>query len=131
MLRFPVRLTFRQCSLRILRNLLFLPRPHPFFMGRFRVPINITQGSSIQFTVCFFDATNLVTVPPSAILNVVYTSVSGSTASTAISLAASGEFFTGFWDSSVAALGFANYNATAPGEVTSPAVSGQIRVIRP
>ena len=95
------------------------------------MPTNITQGSSIQFTVCFFDAGSLVTVPPVATLNIVYTSVAGSTTSTSIALVPNGEFFVGFWDSSVAALGFVNYNSVAPGAANNPASRGQLRVISP
>jgi len=37
----------------------------------------------------------------------------------------------GSYTLSVAALGFANYSATAPGAVNVPAVSGQLRIITP
>jgi hypothetical protein len=95
------------------------------------MPINVTQGSCIEFTVCFFDAAGNVTVAPSGNISVVYTNIAGSTASSSIALVQIGSFFTGPWDSSSAALGFANYSATAPGAVNVPAVSGQLRIITP
>jgi hypothetical protein len=96
------------------------------------MPINVPQGDQVEFTVVFFDAKGGTTVPSSGTLSIVYTdSVSGSTAATSISLVPSGSFFIGTWDSSTSALGFANYSAAAPGLLNNPAVSGQLRIIRP
>jgi hypothetical protein len=96
------------------------------------MPINVTQGSCVEFTVVFFDSSGNTTVPSSGSLSIVYTDyTSGSTASSSISLVQSGSFFIGSWSSSAAALGFANWSVTAPGLANNPAESGQLRIIRP
>jgi hypothetical protein len=95
------------------------------------MPTNVSQGSSVEFTVVFFDSSGNTTVPSSGNLTIVYTSVAGSTASTTIGLVQSGSYWIGNWDSTNAALGFANWSVTAPGLANNPAESGQLRIISP
>jgi hypothetical protein len=94
------------------------------------MPVNVTQGSCVEFTVTFFDANGIVTIPTSAQIALAYTSLAGSTASATLGLTPIGSFWTASWDTSVAALGFVNYSTTAPGAVTTPAAYGQIRLIQ-
>ena len=93
------------------------------------MPVNVTLGSCVQFSVVFFDAVGNISVPSSGSLGLAYTSVSGSTASTAIDLLPRGSFFVTSWDTSVATFGTVNVSANAPGEVTSPAARLQLRLI--
>lgn len=93
------------------------------------MPINITTGSTVEFTVEFFDSAGLLTVPTSATLVVTYPPSSNNitTASCTIGMTLSGSFFTASWGSGVAALGLTSYSVTAPGQVTP--TTGTIRVI--
>lgn len=93
------------------------------------MPINITTGSTIEFTVVFFSSANVTTVPSSATLTIVYPPSSNglTTVSCAIGMTPSGQYFTATWGSAVAALGIANYSVAAPGQA-SP-TTGQLRVI--
>lgn len=95
------------------------------------MPTNITQGSTVEFTVEFLDASGNLTVPTSGTLTVIYTALAGSTASSSIGLVQSGSFFTGTWPSGNAALGFANWSVSAPGLAVNPAQSGVLRIIDP
>lgn len=90
------------------------------------VPYNITQGSTVEFTVEFLDVSNNPTVPSSATLTMTYTSIAGSTASAVLPMSQSNTFFVASWGSGVAALGMANYSITAPGQTT--ATTGQLRI---
>lgn len=81
------------------------------------MPYNITQGSSVEFTVEFLDSDGNITTPSSATLTMVYTDTSNSTASASIDMTPSGSFFTATWGSGVARLGNAQYLITAPGQV--------------
>ena len=97
----------------------------PFQSG----PVNIQQGNRASFIVEFLDSNGSLTVPSSGTMTITFTNTSGSTASTTIALTATNSFFTGTWLlSSTASLGLATWEATAPG-ITSPAATGQIRVI--
>lgn len=97
----------------------------PFLSG----PVNIQQGNQANFVVEFLDSNGDVTIPSSGTLTITFINTAGSTASTTIALTAVNSFFTGTWSlSSTAALGLATWSATAPG-ITSPAATGQIRVI--
>ena len=93
------------------------------------MPINVTTGSTVQFTVEFFDSTNVLTVPTSATLTVTYPLSSNSivTATATIGMTPSGSFFTATWGSAVAALGITNYSVSAPGQAS--ATTGSLRVI--
>ena len=93
------------------------------------MPINVTTGSTVQFTVEFFDSTNVLTVPTSATLTVIYPLSSNSIASgtATISMSPSGSFFTATWGSAVAALGITTYSISAPGQLS--ATTGSLRVI--
>ena len=93
------------------------------------MPINVTTGSTVQFTVEFFDSTNVLTVPTSATLTVTYPLSSNSiaTGTATISMTPSGSFFTGTWGSGVAALGITSYSVSAPGQL-SP-TTGSLRII--
>lgn len=90
------------------------------------MPYNITQGSTVEFTVEFLDSDGNITVPSSATLTVVYTNTSNSTASDTIDMTGSGSFFIATWGSGVSNLGNANYLITAPGQV-NPA-QGTLRI---
>lgn len=93
------------------------------------MPINVTTGSTVEFTVVFFDTANVITVPTSATLTVTYPPSSNSltTVSCSISMAAIGSFWTATWGSGVAALGNSSYSVAAPGQATPTA--GTLRVI--
>jgi hypothetical protein len=93
------------------------------------MPVNITQGNSAQFIAAFLDANGNVTVPSSAPLTIVYTTVANSTASTTLAMTLSGEVFTATWASSVAAFGFANWSVIAAGQ--AQATTGQLRLLDP
>lgn len=95
------------------------------------MPINITQGDTVEFTAEFLDSSGNITIPTSATLSIVYTNTSGSTASSSLGMAPSGSFFTVSWGSAVAGLGFANWSVSAPGLANNPAASGQLRIIDP
>jgi hypothetical protein len=92
------------------------------------MPINITTGSTVQFTVEFFSS-NVLTVPSSATLTVTYPPSSNSitTTSCTIGMTPSGSFFTATWGSGVAALGITTYSISAPGQLS--ATTGTLRVI--
>ena len=93
------------------------------------MPYNITQGSTVEFTVEFLDSSNNPTTPSSATLTMTYTSITGTTASSNIGMTASNTFFTASWPSGQAAYGLANYSITAPGQA-SP-TTGTLRIIDP
>jgi hypothetical protein len=95
------------------------------------MPINITQNNTAQFTFEFLDTNGNLTIPSSATLTIVYTPLAGGTATATIGLTLVGSFFTGIWNSAVAALGLYTYSVNAPGQLTTPAGTGQIRVIDP
>lgn len=82
------------------------------------MPINATLGSTLQFTVVFFDSANVITVPSSATLTVTYPLSSNSltTTSCAIGMTAVGDFFTCTWGSGVAAPGLSSYAVTGAGQ---------------
>ena len=84
------------------------------------MPINAVLGSTIGFSVVFFDTTGAVTVPSSATLTVTYPPSSNSltTASCAIGMSPSGSFFTATWGSGVAALGISTISVNAPGQAS-------------
>lgn len=91
------------------------------------MPINATLGSTIEFTVEFFDSANVLTVPTSATLTVTYPVNNVTTASCVIGMSASGSFFTATWGSGVAMLGLSSYSISAPGQAT--ATTGTLRLI--
>jgi hypothetical protein len=92
------------------------------------MPINVTTGSTVEFTVEFFDSANVLTVPTSATLTVTYPPSSNSitTVSCSIAMSAAGSFFTANWGSGVAALGLSSYSVSAPGQATL--TTGTLRV---
>lgn len=93
------------------------------------MPFNVTQGSTVQFTVEFFDSTNVLTVPTSATITVTYPQAGNSVTlvSCVISMSPVGNFFTATWGSGVAALGLSSFSVNAPGQVTPTA--GTLRLI--
>lgn len=93
------------------------------------MPINVTSGSTVGFTVEFFSSANVLTVPTSATLTVTYPPSSNSivTVSCAIGMSPSGGFFTATWGSGVSALGLASYSVTAPGQATP--TTGTLRIL--
>lgn len=93
------------------------------------MPINVTTGSTVEFTVEFFDSNNVLTVPTSATLTVTYPPSSNSitTISVSIAMSAAGSFFTATWGSGVAALGLSSYSVAAPGQATP--TTGTLRLI--
>ena len=92
------------------------------------MPINVTQGSTVEFTVEFFDSNNILTVPTSATMTVTYPPSSNNiaTATAVIGMTPAGSFFTATWGSGVAALGLTFYSVSAPGQAT--ATTGTLRV---
>lgn len=92
-------------------------------------PYNVTQGSTVEFTVEFFDASGVLTVPTSATLTMIYTTVIGATATQSIAMTQSGSFFTAIWGSGVAKLGLAIFSIGAPGQAT--ATTGSLRLLNP
>lgn len=93
------------------------------------MPINVTTGSTVQFTVEFFDATNVLTVPTSATLTITYPLSSNSIVigTAVIGMTPIGSFFTATWGTGVAALGITSVSATAPGQASATMES--LRVI--
>lgn len=93
------------------------------------MPINVRTGSTVEFTVEFFDSANVLTVPTSATLTVTYPPVANSITlvSCTIGMTPNGWFFTATWGSGVAALGLSSYSVAAPGQVSPTA--GTLRVI--
>ena len=81
------------------------------------MPFNVTSGSTVVFTVVFFDASGAITVPTSATITVTYPLSSNplTTTSCAIDMTQSGDFFTATWGTGVAALGKSSATASAPG----------------
>lgn len=92
-------------------------------------PFNVTQGSTVEFTVEFFDSTGATTTPTSATLTMTYTTVAGATASLALAMSQSGSFFVTTWGSGVAKLGLATFSIAAPGQAT--ATVGSLRLLNP
>ena len=92
------------------------------------MPTNILYGNTAEFVVEFLDSDGNVTVPDSGTLVITYTTTAGSSTSDSISLTLSGSFWTGSWDSSVAALGQAAWTVSAP---TVSATTGYLRIIDP
>lgn len=94
------------------------------------MPFNVKQGDTVEITATFFasSAPTVVTVPTSATLTITYPTVANplTTASCAIGMTASGDFFTANWSSSVAGYGLATLSA-APASGT--AVTDTLRVI--
>lgn len=93
------------------------------------MPINVTTGSTVEFTVVFFTSANAVTVPTSASITITYPlSTNGLTiTSCSIAMTPNGSFFTATWGSAVSALGSVSYSVTGAGQA-SP-TTGQLRVI--
>lgn len=92
-------------------------------------PYNVTLGSTVEFTVEFFDSSGALTVPTSATLTMTYTTTSNSTASSTIAMTQSGSFFIANWGSGVATLGLAAFSIAAPGQAT--ATTGSLRLLNP
>jgi hypothetical protein len=92
------------------------------------MPFNVSLGSTIEFTVEFFDSNNVLTVPSSATITISYPLSSSplTTASCAIAMSPSGSFFTANWGSGVAALGLSSFSVSAPGQATP--TTGTLRV---
>ena len=93
------------------------------------MPFNVTLGSTVGFTVEFFDSTENITVPTSATLTITYPMSSNSLiiGTATIGMSAIGNFFSATWGTGVAALGLANYSISAPGQA-SP-TTGTLRLI--
>lgn len=93
------------------------------------MPINVTYGSTVQFTVEFFDSSQILTIPSSATITITYpiSSQSLTLATCAISMTITGSYYTASWGTTVAALGLSSYSVTAPGQAT--ATTGTLRII--
>lgn len=93
------------------------------------MPINARLGSTLEFTVEFFDSSNVLTVPSSATLTITYPLAANSLTlvSCAIGMTPAGSFFTAIWGSGVAALGLSSYSISAPGQATPTA--GTLRLL--
>lgn len=95
------------------------------------MPYNATLGSTVGFTVVFFDTSSNITVPTSATLTVTYPPSSNNltTVSCSIGMTATGNYFTATWGSGVASYGLSSYAATAPGIPSSaPGTAGTLRL---
>lgn len=92
------------------------------------MPTNLLQGNTAQFVVEFLDSDGDTTVPDSGTLVITYTSLTGSSTSETVALTLNGEFWTGSWDTSVAAIGPAAWTVSAP---TVAATSGDLRIVDP
>lgn len=92
------------------------------------MPFNVASGSTVIFTVEFFDSDGVLTVPTSATITITYPLSASplTTTSCSIGMTASGSFFTASWGSGVAAIGMSSYSISAPGQTT--ATTGQLRV---
>lgn len=91
-------------------------------------PVNVTQGNSAQFVAEFLDSSGNITSPSSGTIRVVYTNTSNASQTDTVSLTLTGNFFTGTWSSTSAALGLATwslYSSTGTGAVQQ----GLLRVI--
>lgn len=96
------------------------------------MPVNITQGNSAQFTVEFLSSSGALTVPAGGQIVLSYTNVTTLASTTqTVTLTQSGNFFTGTWNSAVAALGLVPWSVYASGSTSTPAQSDTIRVIDP
>ena len=93
-------------------------------------PVNITQGNSAFFTAEFYDVNGLTTIPSGATLQVIYINTSNASQTDTITLAPTGDFFTGTWSSALASRGLADWSVFATGNSTA-SQTGQIRVIDP
>ena len=91
------------------------------------MPFNITQGSTVEFTVGFVSSNGVVTVPSSATLTLVYTTSGGTLVSSVISMTLNGSFYVATWQSAQAAYGAVNYTITAPGQPTP--TTGSLRLL--
>lgn len=93
------------------------------------MPINVTIGSTVKFTVEFFDSNQILTVPTSATLTITYpiSSDSLTIVSCAISMTPAGSFFTATWGSGAAALGLSSYSVSAPGQIAP--TTGTLRIL--
>ena len=97
---------------------------------------NVVQGNSAQFVAEFTDVNGNITTPSGATLNITYpiglvtSSSNPTTASTAISMTQTAQFFTATWSSSVSSLGLAQWNITALGNPVTQA-QGTLRIIQP
>lgn len=92
-------------------------------------PTNIVQGNSARFVVSFL-SDGAITVPSSGNLTIAYTNTSSAAQSDTIDLTQVGDFFTGTWSSTSAALGIATWTLTSAGS-TSTQQTGYIRIITP
>lgn len=96
------------------------------------MPINKPLGQPVTFTAEFFDASNVLSVPSSATLTIVYppSSASLTTVSCSITMTPTGSFFTATWASSVAAAGLSSYSVSSPSQVVNATGSaGTLRLI--
>jgi hypothetical protein len=93
------------------------------------MPINATLGSTIGFTVVFFDTSSNITVPTSATLTVTYPPSSNilTTVSCSIGMTASGNLFVATWGSGVAGYGLSSYSISGAGQSTP--TTGTLRLI--
>ncbi len=92
------------------------------------MPINVTTGSTVEFTVEFFSSANVLTVPSSATITITYPPVANplTTVSCAIGMTQAGSFFTALWGTGVAAIGLSSYSVSGAGQA-SP-TTGTLRI---
>ena len=93
-------------------------------------PVNITRPNSAFFTAEFYDSSGNTTVPSGATITVTYVNTSSVSQTDTVTLALTGDFFTGTWSSALASLGLATWQVFATGNSTAEQ-TGQIRVIDP
>ena len=93
------------------------------------MPINVTTGSTIEFTAVFRSSANVIFVPVSATITLTYPPSSNNltTTSCAMAMTVTGNTFTATWGSGVSALGDVSYFVT--GSSVAPSSVRQLRVI--
>ena len=95
------------------------------------MPINISQGSTIQIAVQFFSSAGITTVPTSATVTITYPPIATplTTTSTDIAMSATNSTWTATWGSGVSGLGIVTYSISGAGQA-SP-TTGTWRLVQP
>lgn len=98
-------------------------------MIRRLMPFSASLGSTVQFTVVFFDANSVITIPTSATLTITYPPSSNNLTSVSCSIPMSpaGQYFTATWGSGVSYYGDANFSISGAGQATP--TTGTLRLI--
>lgn len=92
------------------------------------MPFTVSRGTTVGFSIEFFDVNGALTMPSSATLTVIYPALTGGTATATVALNR-GRVFTGAWDTSVSDLGFATVSVLGAGQASANTTT--LRVIYP